>query len=89
MSDAMPDGDVIHLPPPKHARNPHLFGDPVMVPATLVRHQQTERTCAICGAVKVTVHAPDGRGWREWRQRADAEQVTTDIACRPIIGAKP
>jgi len=90
MSDAMPDGDVIHLPPPKRQppRAPHLFGEAVMVPATLTRHQQTERTCAVCGAVRVTVHG-DNAAWREWRQSADAEQGTVEIACKPVLGAAP
>lgn len=67
MSD-VPENLVVHLPPPTR-RPPHVFGEPRPVPANHVlgRHQQTERTCSICKVVKVTVHSPDGRGWREWR----------------------
>lgn len=71
----------------------HVFGEPVSVPPSLEldRHQQTERTCSACGAVKVTVHAPDGRAWREWRQSASAAQLRlrTDLPCAPQLGAKP
>lgn len=91
MSDAMPDGYVVHLPPPT-PRTPHVFGNPGHVPAnlTLSRHPQTERRCAICGAVKVTVHGADGIAWREWRKTADAEQVATEFACEPpLSGAAP
>lgn len=47
----------------------HPFGDPVSVPAdpSLGRHQQTERHCPKCKLVKITVHPPQGDGWREWR----------------------
>lgn len=73
------------LPAPRH-----LFGQPVSVPPSseLDRHQQTERTCSVCGAVKVTVHAPDGRAWREWRASSSAAQVRVrdDLPCAPQIG---
>jgi hypothetical protein len=86
MTDAMPEGYVVHLPPFKHPRAPHAFGWPVSVPADpdAGHHAQTERTCVICGAVKVTVHGPDDKHWREWRRAADAEQTTGDIVvCEP------
>lgn len=28
---------------------------------------RTERDCVLCGIVKVTVHAPNGFAWREWK----------------------
>jgi hypothetical protein len=54
---------------------PHDWGDGrervnyICVPANplLGRHQQTERTCKRCKLVKITVHPPEGGGWREWR----------------------
>ncbi|MCS3725483.1 hypothetical protein [Bradyrhizobium betae] len=70
----------------------HVFGAPVSVPPSLEleRHQQTERTCSVCGTVKVTVHAPDGRAWREWRRSASSAQIACDdLACVPQIGVKP
>lgn len=71
----------------------HVFDDPVSVPPSieLDRHQQTERTCSVCGAVKVTVHAPDGRAWREWRQSASSAQLLLrdDLPCAPQLGGKP
>lgn len=71
----------------------HVFCDPVSIPPSLEldRYQQTERTCSVCGAVKVTVHAPDGRAWREWRTSSSAAQVRLrdDLPCSPqISGAK-
>jgi hypothetical protein len=91
MSNALPDGYVVHLPPPlRQVRLPHKFGDPVSVPGTITlsRHPQTERTCTVCGAVKVTVHRSDGIAWREWRKSASDEQVATEMACEPLPVAK-
>jgi hypothetical protein len=64
----------------------HKFGDPVSVPANpaLDRRPQTERTCSLCGAVKVTVHPREGGGWREWRVSASSAQVTTEPPC--VVG---
>jgi hypothetical protein len=83
----LPDGYIAHLPPLKHR-----FGDALNVPPSyeLDRHQQTERTCAVCGAVKVTVHSPDGRHWREWRVSASAAQRETDTPpCVPPANVSP
>lgn len=44
----------------------HRWGDGVCVGDHLDR---TERSCALCGLVKVTVHPPQGFPWREWRTR--------------------
>lgn len=88
MTNPMPDGYVIHLPAPANPPpQPHVFGAHVRVPPNplLARHAQTERTCLNCGAVKVTVHAPDGGCWREWRTSADAEQVATGV-WPPCVG---
>ena len=64
---------MLHLPPLKHA----LFGVTRYVPAhaSPSGRSQTERTCARCGAVKVTLH---GAGFpRAWRRSHDAVQVET------------
>lgn len=68
--------EIAHLPPPVVRRSPHIFAAPVSVPANqlLARHQQSERVCSVCGAVKVTVHAPGSRSWREWRLSATGLQ---------------
>jgi hypothetical protein len=89
----LPDGYVMHppgpeddrgsnvarLPPPKTIA-PHLFGGPLSVKPDPARdrHQQTERSCAVCGLVKVTVHHPDGRAWREWRLKDCVDQYEDD-----------
>lgn len=92
MTEPLPEGYVVHLPPPAKAP-PHRFGDPVSVPADPLysRHPQTERTCLACGAVKVTVHGPENQHWREWRLTADGAQFVTglDVPCRPQSPASP
>jgi hypothetical protein len=83
-NEPLPDGYVVHLPqlrPP-----PHQFGACVSVDANpaLDRQQQTERTCKVCGAVKVTVHAGN-KHWREWRlSDSGAQREMAD----PVCGAK-
>lgn len=79
---------VAYLPPPKQ-RPPHLFGPPVTVEPDPARgrHQQTERTCAVCGTVKVTVHHPDGRAWREWRVRGADRQFEDERT--PLCAVAP
>lgn len=83
------DSDVRNFPTPARGlpAKPHQFGAPVSVPASLEldRHPQTERTCSVCGVVKVTVHAPDGEAWREWRASASSAQhrLADDLPCIP------
>lgn len=87
MTEPLPDGYVIHLPPPAR-RPPHQFSDPVFVAAdpSHGRYTQTERTCHICGAVKITVHGPDNQHWREWRI-GDAQLATEySLPCVPAPG---
>lgn len=84
MTNTLPDGYVVHLPPPlRKARLTHQFGDPVSVSqnVTLSRHPQTERTCLACGAIRVTVHGADGIAWREWRKSASDEQSAVEVVC--------
>jgi hypothetical protein len=69
--------DLSQLPAPHIRRTPHVFGQPIWMPL----NRQTERTCAICGAVKVTVHGEDGFAWRAWRAKGSSEQGPLHIAC--------
>lgn len=84
--DAMPD--VLHLPALKHQ-----FEDPVWIPAatSVSGRAQTERSCKVCGAVKVTLHGTGETAGisRAWRSSADAAQVETFEApvCVPKAGA--
>jgi hypothetical protein len=70
------------LPPQRH-----VFDLPVSIAANplLGRHAQTERTCKICGAVKVTVHPPEGGGYRMWRRSELAGQVEDEPLCEMQI----
>jgi len=79
MTDPLPEGYVVHLPAPKNKPH-HLFGAAVTVAPdpSRGRHQQTERVCAVCGTVKVTVHHADGRAWREWRVPGAERQFEDD-----------
>jgi hypothetical protein len=67
----------------------HVFGEFVRIPADplLGRHPQTERTCKICGAIKVTVHPPDGGGERQWRRSALAGQIDDEPSCEVPVGS--
>jgi cytochrome c5 len=80
--NTIPEGYVLHMPALKHT-----FESPVWVPAarSASGYPQTERTCKVCGAVKVTLH-PKGGGGRAWRRSADAVQVETfdAPACVPV-----
>lgn len=99
-----PDGDIVHPPAPEDERGtniarlpapknrpPHIFGDPVSINPDpfRARHQQTERTCSVCQLVKVTVHHPDGRAWREWRLPRCADQIDDDQGAPACIVAGP
>lgn len=88
MSNTLPDGYVVHLPQPK-SRAPHLFGAATRLapdPARK-RHEQTERVCAVCGLIKVTVHHADGRAWREWRCKDSDRQFEDERT--PLCTAAP
>jgi hypothetical protein len=71
--------DAVNTPPPLTdlTEAAHVFGQPIWMPL----NRQTERTCAICGAVKVTVHGEDGFAWRAWRAKGSSEQGPLHIAC--------
>lgn len=65
----------------------HVFDDPVSVAADAVleRHPQTERTCKLCGAVKVTVQPPEGGGFRLWRRPKGWLQEPDEPPCEMQI----
>lgn len=48
-------------------------------------NDQTERTCMQCPVVMVTVHAPDGRAWREWRHKDSSTQFKTRPPCLEVV----
>ncbi|MDI1264981.1 MAG: hypothetical protein PS018_17160 [bacterium] len=70
-----PDDHVTHLPPPKR-RPPHIFDAARTTPKDPARGrlEQTERTCVVCGVVKITVMQPGGGAWREWRAAGSDRQ---------------
>lgn len=55
----------------------HKWGDAVAkLPAETANGcEQTERVCAHCGLIKITVHPPVGFPWREWRLPGSRVQV--------------
>lgn len=84
----LPDGYVIHMP--AQANPLHVYEPPVNEPAkpSLGRHPQKERTCKLCGVIKITVLPPDGGGWREWRYPGMDKQFVDEPRCVPAaIGA--
>lgn len=101
-----PDGDIVHPARPEDDRGSdvlqlphrpalprHAFGAPLFVPQDPSRdaHPQTERICANCGLVKVTVHGPGGDAWREWRESYASPQYRLDAApsCMPLRTGTP
>ena len=78
----LPDGYIAHLPPLKHR-----FDGYISVPADQSKsgYAQTERTCVLCEAVKITVH--DGaEHWREWRLAgSDIQREMADPVCVPKV----
>lgn len=59
-----PDAPVTNL----HARR-HKWDGPVNIhrDTSASGCDETERPCALCGLVKLTVHQPDGYPYRAWR----------------------
>jgi hypothetical protein len=79
VTDALPEGYVVHLP---SARRVHEFGDAITIlpELSVSGHEQHERTCKVCGAVKVTII---GHPWpRAWRLAGGTEQVVSEPVCR-------
>jgi hypothetical protein len=86
----VPDGYVVHLPPPlKAPRVPHVLGPPVtiMPELSISGHEQIERTCKNCGAVKITIIGEGDNHRRAWRKSATAVQIETDV--EPPCGVRP
>jgi hypothetical protein len=86
---ALPPGYVVHLPPPANApRVPHVLGPAVtiMPELSISGHEQVERTCTTCGAVKITIIGEGDNHRRAWRKSADAEQLETYVEppCEPF-----
>lgn len=56
----------------------HRWGEPLPL------QDQTERVCANCSLVKITMHPPHGLPWRVWRHR-DGSSFTAEGTppCRP------
>lgn len=69
----LPEGYVLHAP-----KN-HVLGPAVTIPADVSPslYEQHEKTCANCGAVRVTMM---GRPWRAWRRDASGPQIETVVA---------
>lgn len=84
MVDPMPDheGEVAHLPPPKAGRPParHVFGPDIRIPREIAPSgfEQIERTCANCGAVKITIVGASEP--RAWRRTAEGPQIVSGLA---------
>ena len=80
------EADVVTLP----MKRRHAYGDAkcIAMPAALDRTSQTERTCEACGVVKITVHAAEGGGWREWRWPGNRLQfeATETPECKGVQG---
>jgi hypothetical protein len=77
----LPEGFVLHLPPPKNAPR-HLFGEAVTIPADIspTGIEQKEKTCQVCGAVRVTIIG--GEIPRAWRIKGDDVQRPFEPVCR-------
>lgn len=65
----------------------HSWGSPItIIPADSADgNERTERSCAHCALVKITVHPPYGFPWREWRTKAGETWVGG--ATPPCLGA--
>ena len=47
--------------------------------------QLSERTCALCGLVRITVHPPEGFAYRAWRTPSGYALVSDHTpACEPL-----
>lgn len=74
-------------PPRRHAWDPI---PKAMLAATEFPdgNARTLRTCSQCGMIKVTVHSPDGRAWREWRTKSgDVWHGQATPPCLEILDA--
>lgn len=69
---------------PQHIAIRHRWGASVQLRNPATGNDQTERSCLRCGLVKVTVHAPHGVPWREWRAPGQGQ---VQVAATPPCGA--
>lgn len=85
--------DVAHLPvTPRKPVPRHVFGEPVYVlqdPQRGRDYPQTERTCAACKIVKITVHGANGAAWREWRLPDCVPQFSDAMGPPPCSSGGP
>lgn len=67
-------GEIVKL----NLATPHKFEGDICVPQDplIGRDEQHERTCALCGLVKITVFCQDGSVRREWRLKGSEYQFT-------------
>jgi hypothetical protein len=57
------------LPPRRHRWNA-LPERRIPACESIDGNDRTEKPCALCGLVKITVHPARGYPWREWRTKA-------------------
>lgn len=72
---------IYHLATRQH----HQTGDATWVapdPAT-GRGARVERTCTLCGAVKITALPDNGGGYRLWRRPNETAESAIDPGCGP------
>lgn len=83
--------DVAQLPVNYRTPAPrHIYGEPVYVlqdPERGRPHPQSERTCAVCKLVKITVHGEGGGAWREWRFSGHAQQFGDAGGAPPCLSS--
>lgn len=84
MTVGLPEGYVVHLPQAEAPR--HLFGEEKTVAAreSVTGHEQKEKTCLTCHAVRVTVIPKQGDAWREWREPGAATQSRWPVRCTGV-----
>jgi cytochrome c5 len=80
----LPPGYIVHMP--QALPRQHLLGEAkkVLPHLSVTGHEQHEKTCAICGAVRVTIVPKQGDSWREWREAGSDKQSRWPAACRVI-----
>lgn len=84
MTPPLPDGYVVHLPQKEAPQ--HLFGEEKTVKPedSVTGHEQKEKTCLTCRAVRVTVIPKQGDAWREWREPGAATQSRWPVRCTGV-----
>ena len=85
MSEVIIDSEVVALPRPTRPAPiiPHRLGSPRYVAPDQSESglEQHERTCSVCGAIKITILDRAADIYRRaWRASADVAQVETFVA---------